>query len=87
MNKHKWNNGKCELCHVSRFFSTGLDNEEKHKNVGMTGAGIQTFYMLNDGNCTIVEELPDCDGDVPEKPIGNFELKEFPDGSGILRLI
>lgn len=76
--KHNWINGKCTLCKVSKFISNGLDNEEKHKNAGMAEGPMTTFYMLNDGNNTITDILPECEGDVPEKPIGNFELKSFP---------
>jgi len=83
---HNWKNGRCELCKVSYFRSNGLDDEEKSNNRGMTQAPMQTFYMLNDGKCSIVDTEPECKGEVEEISFGDFEYKEFPDGSGMLIL-
>lgn len=55
--------------------SSGVDNEKPWKNWGLPEDQYSShFYLLNDGRATIVDKLPECEGDVPEIKI-EFKVK------------
>jgi hypothetical protein len=91
MNNHKWISTEgglsCELCKIKTFRSDGTDKEEPHKNQGMVmNLNLRVYYVLNDGNFTVVEVMPECAGEQPEN-LSGIEIIRNQDGSGLIKLI